>query len=125
MKFALELNEIYLPDFLALRHLGWTAVEVSIESLRLSLTEMSPTSGANSSALSRYPRKLGMDMLSRISDAIGLLALRLGEWIEDLSPNGRRMFIICAVALLALAAYYGLIPSRFRRRNDPRSLINW
>jgi hypothetical protein len=63
-------------------------------------------------------------MLSRINDAINLQLLRLGEWIEELSPGGRRIFIAAMVALLLLAGYYGLIPSR-RGRYSPHALIHW
>lgn len=63
-------------------------------------------------------------MLSRINDAIRLQLLRFDEWIGDLSPGGRRIFIATGVALLLLAARYGLIPSKHIHYN-PHALFNW
>ena len=63
-------------------------------------------------------------MLSRISDAMNLQLLRLGEWISDLSPGGRRLLFAAAVGLLLLAARFGLIPGR-RGRYNPHALIHW
>jgi hypothetical protein len=64
-------------------------------------------------------------MLSRLNDAINLQLLRLGEWIDDLSPSGKRIFVATGVALLLLAGYYGLLPTRRPHRYNPHALIHW
>jgi hypothetical protein len=63
-------------------------------------------------------------MLSRISDAVRLLGLRLDEWLGELSPGGRRVLIAAMIAVLILAAHYGLLPSKHRYYN-PHAVFNW
>ena len=67
-------------------------------------------------------------MLSRISDAIHLQMLSLGEWInerlERLSPGGKRILLAMLIALFVLAARYGLLPSKHTHYN-PHALFSW
>jgi hypothetical protein len=51
-------------------------------------------------------------MFERISQSINLFLLRAGEWIDGLSPFAKKMLFVAIVALLAIGARLGLIPSR-------------
>ena len=58
-------------------------------------------------------------MLSRIQAALSMLVLRIGWWVRGLSPAGRALLIATLVALIEVARYYGLLPSRgFRHHRD-------
>lgn len=63
-------------------------------------------------------------MLSRLQYALQLKTLQFGEWIEDLSPWGRRLLILALILLLAVAAYFGLLPRKHLYPNR-HAVFNW
>ena len=55
-------------------------------------------------------------MFSRLNDAMNLLLLRFGEWLEDLSPTGKFLMFLVVFSGLALlfkvGNHFGAFPHK-------------